>query len=270
MTKPTKSTEAASPLPAESAGAGASASAATAERVQKYLSRAGVASRRGAEEMIRAGRVTVNGQVVCTLGDKVCPGTDEVRVDGARVDPPTALWYLALNKPPGVVTTLDDPQGRTTVARFIPDGAPRLFPVGRLDYATTGLLLLTNDGEFAHLLMHPRHHVPKVYRAEADGVPDAEDLRMLREGVDLDDGKTAPAEARVVRALSDSSVVEITLREGRKRQVRRMLSAVGHPVRLLTRVGYGPIALGRLAEGSVRALSDAEVAALRASATGGR
>lgn len=239
---------------------------AASERVQKYLSRAGVASRRAAEELIVAGRVSVNGETVTSLGTKVTAGVDEVRVDGRLAEPPELLWYVMLNKPAGVVTTLDDPQGRPTVARYVPDGAPRLFPVGRLDYATTGLLLLTNDGEFAHLLMHPRHHVPKVYRAEVDGVPDAVDVRALREGIDLDDGRTAPAEARVIERRDTTSVVEITLREGRKRQVRRMLSAVGHPVRLLTRIAYGPVTLGRLAEGSVRALSEAEVSSLRASA----
>jgi pseudouridine synthase len=240
------------------------------ERLQKFLSRAGVASRRAAEELISAGRVTVNGAVVGTLGEKVTAGLDEVRVDGSVVEPPGRLWYLVLHKPAGVVTTLDDPQGRPTVARFIPDGAPRLFPVGRLDYATTGLLLLTNDGQFAHLMMHPRHHVPKVYRAEVDGVPDREDLRRLREGIELDDGLTAPASAAVVEKRDGRAVVEMTLREGRKRQVRRMLSAVGHPVRVLKRIAYGPVTLGQLAEGSVRALRDDEVSALRAAATGGR
>lgn len=240
------------------------------ERLQKFLSRAGVASRRAAEELIVAGHVQVNGQVVQTLGEKVIAGRDEIRVDGKLVSPPTSLWYLMLNKPGGVVTTLDDPQGRPTVARFIPAGAPRLFPIGRLDYATTGLLLLTNDGEFAQLMMHPRHHVPKTYRAEVDGVPDAHDLGMLRSGIELDDGRTAPAGARLVEKRESSAVVEMILREGRKRQVRRMLSAVGHPVRVLHRISYGPVSLGHLAEGSVRALREDEVRALRAAAEGGR
>lgn len=239
------------------------------ERLQKFLSRAGVASRRAAEELILAGRVTVNGTVVSILGEKIVAGCDQVAVDGTRIEPPAALWYLMLNKPAGVVTTLDDPQGRPTVARFIPAGAPRLFPIGRLDYATTGLLLLTNDGEFAHLMMHPRHHVPKVYRAEVDGVPDAADLRQLREGVELDDGRTAPASARIVERTPGRALVEMTLHEGRKRQVRRMLSAVGHPVRMLRRVAYGPVSLGQLAEGSVRALRDDEVRVLRAAAKEG-
>jgi pseudouridine synthase len=238
--------------------------------VQKFLSRAGVASRRAAEELIRAGRVSVNGRTVETLGEKVLADSDEVRVDGELVEAPAQLWYLLLNKPAGVVTTLDDPQGRPTVAEFIPGGAPRLFPVGRLDYATTGLLLLTNDGGFAHLLMHPRHHVPKVYHAEVDGIPDEGDVRALRAGIDLDDGRTSPAEARVLEHREGSAVVELTLREGRKRQARRMFSAVGHPVRSLQRVAYGPLTLGRLPEGSVRPLSDAEVHALRQSAKGER
>ena len=238
------------------------------ERVQKYLSRAGVTSRRGAEELIVAGRVTVNGETVTSLGTKVIAGVDEVRVDGRLAEVPRQLWYLMLNKPAGVVTTLDDPQGRATVARYVPGDAPRLFPVGRLDFATTGLLLLTNDGEFAHMLMHPRHHVPKVYRAEVDGVPDERDLTTLREGVDLDDGRTAPAGARVIEGRGESAVVELTLREGRKRQVRRMLSAVGHPVRQLTRIAYGPLVLGDLAPGETRALSGDEVRALRGSAKG--
>jgi pseudouridine synthase len=227
-----------------------------------------VASRRAAENLIIAGRVSVNGRTVASLGEKVVPGVDRVEVDGRGVELPTALWYLMLNKPAGVVTTLDDPQGRPTVARYVPEGAPRLFPVGRLDFGTTGLLLLTNDGEFAHLLMHPRHHVPKVYRAEVDGVPDEVDLSALREGIDLDDGRTAPAGAQLIASGAGGATVELILREGRKRQVRRMLSAVGHPVRELTRVAYGPLVLGGLAPGAVRPLGDAEVRALRDSAKG--
>lgn len=241
----------------------------TAERVQKYLSRAGVASRRAAEEMILAGRVSVNGVVIRELGVKMVAGTDVVRVDGRDVGAPGELWYVMLNKPAGVVTTLDDPQRRPTVAGYIPADAPRLFPVGRLDADTTGLLLLTNDGDLAHMLMHPRHHVPKVYRAEVDGVPDEADLRRLREGITLDDGRTAPAGAKILGEHRGGAVVEIVLREGKKRQVRRMLSAVSHPVRALMRTAYGPLSLGRLSPGETRLLSDAEVRALRNAAGGG-
>jgi len=239
-----------------------------AERIAKYLARAGVASRRASEELVAAGRVSVNGEVIGSPGTKVLTGADEVRVDGEVVSPPEELVYLMLNKPMGVMTTLDDPQGRPTVADYIPAGMPRLFPVGRLDYTTTGLLLLTNDGELAHLMMHPRHHVPKLYYAVVDGVPDAGDLTHLRKGVELDDGMTAPAGARVVQVRERTAAVELTLREGRKRQVRRMLSAIGHPVISLARTAYGPLTLGDLPEGAVRPLSTAEVDALRASAKG--
>ena len=221
------------------------------ERIAKYLARSGIASRRASEELVAGGRVSVNGTVIDEPGTKVVPHVDEVRVDGLLVEPPVELEYLMLNKPMGVMTTLDDPQGRPTVMRFLPSGLPRVFPVGRLDYTTTGLLLLTNDGELAHLLMHPRHHVPKVYHAVVDGVPAESDLRRLREGVLLDDGLTSPAEARVLERRERTAAVQLTLREGRKRQVRRMLSAVGHPVIALSRIAYGPLALGDLPEGAV-------------------
>lgn len=211
-----------------------------------------------------AGRVTVNGAVVTELGSKVDPSADEVRVDGRVVRLADGPTYLILNKPVGYVTTMKDPHGRPTVATLIPEDAPAgLFPVGRLDYETEGLLLLTTDGDLAHVLMHPRHHVPKTYLATVDGEPDEDDLRALRDGVELDDGRTAPAEARVVRRMRRSSVVELTIREGRKRQVRRMLSAVGHPVSGLERVAFGPVSLGDLAPGHVRELTGAEIEALR-------
>ncbi|MBN2247233.1 MAG: rRNA pseudouridine synthase [Coriobacteriia bacterium] len=240
-----------------------------AERIAKFLARAGIASRRASEEIVAAGRVSVNGEVVTSPGTKIVAGTDEVRLDGAVVEPPAELVYLMLNKPMGVMTTLDDPQGRPTVADYIPPGMPRVFPVGRLDYTTTGLLLLTNDGELAQLMMHPRHHVPKLYYAVVDGIPDAGDLTQLRKGVLLDDGLTSPAGARVVQVRERTAAVELTLREGRKRQVRRMLSAIGHPVIALSRIEYGPLTLGDLPEGAVRLLEPHEVEALRASASGG-
>lgn len=240
------------------------------ERLQKFLARAGVASRRAAETLIMEGRVTVNGAVVRTLGEKVCPASDIVAVDGRPVAPPAECVYLMLNKPTGVLTTLDDPQGRPTVAQYVPKDGPRLFPVGRLDLDTSGLLLLTNDGELAHRLMHPRFHVPKTYLAVVDGVPDERDLARLREGVRLDDGVTAPAKAEVVEVRGDRATVMLTLREGRKRQVRRMLSAVGHPVIALERTAYGSLELGGLAPGATRPLTAAEVEELRALAAEGR
>lgn len=239
-------------------------------RLQKHLAAAGIASRRAAEKIIFSGRVSVNGTVVTEPGTRIDPGEDDVRVDGAVVVLPGARSYLLLNKPAGYVTTLDDPQGRPTVADLVPGSYPRVFPVGRLDLDTTGLLLLTDDGELAHRLMHPRFHVEKTYRAVVDGVPDEGEVRSLETGVVLDDGPTAPARVRVVSSSEGASDVEITIREGRKRQVRRMFSHVGHPVRELRRVAYGPIALGSLEEGCVRPLSADEVAGLLSASDGSR
>ncbi|TLM77109.1 MAG: rRNA pseudouridine synthase [Actinobacteria bacterium] len=233
-------------------------------RLQRFLARAGVASRRGSEDLMTAGRVCVNGAVVRELGAKVDPAADRVEVDGRPVTLGAAAAYYALNKPAGYVTTMSDPQGRPTVASLIPADAPAgLFPVGRLDRDTTGLLLLTSDGELAHRLLHPRHHVWKVYRAVVDGEPSAGDLRALSEGIALDDGPTAPARVSLAWSEGRRAEVEIALREGRKRQVKRMLSAVGHPVTALRRIAFGPVELGALAEGSTRALTAEEVAALR-------
>lgn len=236
------------------------------ERLQRYLARSGVASRRSAEEMIAAGRVRVNGEVVTAMGVKVLAGTDVVEVDGRIVAPLESHVYFVLNKPAGYVTTLSDPEGRKTVADLMPDIGRRLFTVGRLDYETTGLLLLTDDGEFAHRLMHPRYHVEKSYVATVDGLPDEADLERLRRGVELDDGMTAPASAELVRTHSKSAVVRLVIREGRKRQVRRMLSAVGHPVSGLHRERFGPVLLGSVAPGETRPLEASEVAALVAAA----
>jgi 23S rRNA pseudouridine2605 synthase len=234
-------------------------------RLQKFLARAGAASRRGSEDLMTAGRVTVNGVVTAELGAKVDPLVDEVAVDGRVVRLAEGPSYFALNKPAGYVTTMKDPQGRPTVAELFPPGAPAgLFPVGRLDLDTEGLLLLTTDGELAHVLMHPRHHVEKTYLAVVDGVPDEADLRALEKGVALDDGVTAPARARVTRREAGGRAhVELVIREGRKRQVRRMLSAIGHSVVTLERVAFGPVELGDLQRGHVRALTTDEVDALR-------
>jgi 23S rRNA pseudouridine2605 synthase len=236
-------------------------------RLQKFLARAGVASRRGSEDLMTAGRVAVNGVVVTELGAKVDPGHDEVTVDGVRVRPSAGPVYLALNKPAGYVTTMSDPQGRPTVAQLMPiDESPGLFPVGRLDAETTGLLLFTTDGELSHRILHPRWKVPKTYTAAVDGVPDAADLRALRTGIALDDGITAPAQVKLLTRTRDSAEVEITITEGRKRQVRRMFSAVSHPVRVLRRLSFGPVELGHLREGTWRHLSAEEVGALQRAA----
>lgn len=224
-------------------------------RLNAYLARAGVASRRRADELIKAGRVTVNGEPG-RLHTFVESG-DAVEVDGRRVEP-QALAYVLLHKPPGVVTTARDPQGRPTVVGLVRHPA-RVVPVGRLDADTTGALLLTNDGPLAHRLAHPRYGVEKVYEAEVEGEPPDEALRRLAEGIELEDGPTAPAQAR----LLGPSRVELTLHEGRKHQVKRMLEAVGHPVVRLHRSRYAGLRLGGLAPGEWRELTAEEISALR-------
>jgi 23S rRNA pseudouridine2605 synthase len=229
-------------------------------RLAKYLAHAGVSSRRAAERLIAAGRVTVDGEPVTDPAHGVGEAS-EVAVDGEPVAPePREVWVL--NKPGGVVSTAQDTHGRPTVTDLVPSER-RLYPVGRLDAATTGLILLTNDGELAERLTHPRHEVPRIYRAEVDGgeVPESA-LRRLRDGVELEDGRTAPAEVGQPRP----GVLFLTLREGRKRQVRRMCEAVGHPVRSLERVAFGPLHLEGLEPGEARRLSDPEVAVLRTAA----
>ena len=238
---------------------------ADAERVQKVLARAGFGSRRQAEELVRAGRVTVDG-AVARLGDRVDAASASVCVDGVPVPTAPDLVYYLLHKPARVVTTAHDPEGRPTVVDLVP-GDPRVFPVGRLDYDTAGLLLLTNDGRLAQLLAHPRHGVAKTYLAEVVGAPTRGELRRLREGVELEDGPTAPARARVVDTLGDAAAVELTIHEGRTRQVRRMLEALGHPVTRLVRTRIGPIHDDRLRPGAWRHLTVAEVRALYEAAT---
>jgi 23S rRNA pseudouridine2605 synthase len=225
-------------------------------RLNAYLARAGVASRRGADELIKARRVRVNG-AAGELNTFVEAG-DLVEVDGRRVSP-QPLAYLLLHKPAGVVTTARDPHGRQTVVDLVP-GEPRAVPVGRLDEDTTGALLLTNDGELAHRLAHPRYGVEKVYEVEVEGRPSAAALRALAEGVDLEDGRTAPARARRL----GSGRIELILHEGRKHQVKRMCEAVGHPVRRLHRSRYAGLDLRGLAAGEWRELVPAEVDTLRA------
>jgi 23S rRNA pseudouridine2605 synthase len=226
------------------------------ERLQKVLARAGLGSRRVGEELIAEGRVTVNGSVA-ELGCRVHPDVDLVEVDGAPIGIRPGLVHYLLNKPTGVVTTASDPQGRPTALSLVPP-EPRVFTVGRLDLDTEGMLLLTNDGELAHRIAHPSQGVEKEYLAEVRGRPSRGELRRLREGVQLDDGPTAPAEV----ALVAPTLVRLTIHEGRNRQVRRMLDAVGHPVVRLIRTRIGPLADRRLTPGSWRSLSAEEVRAL--------
>jgi 23S rRNA pseudouridine2605 synthase len=226
-------------------------------RLAKYLASAGVASRRACEHIVRAGRVTVEGTVVTDPARDVTDD-EQVAVDGRAVSAVKELAVYAVNKPAGVVSTARDPQGRPTVVSLVPAGV-RLYPVGRLDIDTTGLILLTNDGELAHRLTHPRFEVPKTYRAVvAHGPVHARALEALRRGVALEDGVTAPADVRQVAA----DTLELTVHEGRKRQVKRMCEAVGHPVKRLERVRFGPLQLGDLAPGAYRRLSEGEVEAL--------
>ncbi len=237
-----------------------------AVRLQKFLARAGVASRRSSEKMISAGRIAVNGEVVTELGAKVDPDHDQVLLDGEPVELPESKHTLMLNKPAGYLTTMSDPQGRPCVAELVPiDEFPGLYPVGRLDFDTTGLLLFSTDGELGHALLHPSHHVSKTYRARVKGLPSEKDLKRLEEGVLLEDGMTAPAKVRLVGAKKPNATIELTIHEGRKRQVKRMCEAVGHPVLELHRLSLGPLGLGSLAEGQWRELSPEEVASLLAS-----
>lgn len=232
------------------------------ERLQKVLARVGIGSRRVCEDLIAEGRVTVDGEVA-VLGRRVDVETALIELDGAPIGVRPDLVHYLLNKPAGVVTTADDPQGRPTVVGLVP-AEPRVFPVGRLDVDTEGLLLLTNDGELAYRLTHPSFGVEKEYVAELEGSPSRAALRRLREGVELDDGTTAPARA----ALLEPSVVRLTVHEGRNRQVRRMCDAVGHPVVRLIRTRIGPLADRSLAPGAWRELTGDEVRSLQRAVAG--
>jgi 23S rRNA pseudouridine2605 synthase len=235
------------------------------ERLQKVLAKAGVASRRAAEELIAAGRVQVDGEVVREQGRRVDPRTAVIHVDGSRLVLREDLVYLALNKPRGMLSTMSDEQGRPCVGDLVRSRSERLFHVGRLDADTEGLLLLTNDGELAHRLMHPSYEVLKTYLAQVPGPVPRDIGRRLRAGVTLEDSPVAVHSFRVVDATPGRAMVELVLHEGRKHVVRRLLDAVGHPVQRLVRTAIGPVRLGDQRPGSLRALSRAEVGALHQS-----
>lgn len=239
----------------------------TLERLQKILAQAGVASRRKCEELILAGKVQVNEETVTTLGAKADPAVDVISVNG-RVIRGESKLYLMLHKPKGVITSASDPQGRKIVSDYLPGIKERVYPVGRLDYDTEGLLLLTNDGEFANLLTHPSHHVPKTYWATVKGVPHGTSLEKLKQGILLEDGMTAPAEVEYhdVNTEKNQATITITIYEGRNRQVRRMFDAINHPVILLRRVRFGELGLHGLARGKFRHLTPREVQDLRSAA----
>jgi 23S rRNA pseudouridine2605 synthase len=236
--------------------------AVTVERLQKILSQAGIASRRASEQLMIDGRVTVNGKTVLELGTKADASRDDIRVDGRRIKIPERHLYLLVNKPRGYVTTRSDPQKRPTVIDLLAGVTDYVYPVGRLDFDSEGLLILTNDGDLAAKLTHPRHGVPRVYEASVLGVPDEHDVRRLAKGVTIDGQRTGPAE---VTAIGPSRL-RITVREGRNRQVRKMCDAIGHPVTELRRVAIGPLRDTRLKLGAWRVLTTHEVERLRAAA----
>lgn len=236
-------------------------------RLQKILSTAGVASRRASEQMILEGRVTVNGETVRTLGTKANPATDTIKVDGRRIKLDVKDRYIVLYKPKGYVTTRSDPEGRRTVMDLIGEGA-YIYPVGRLDYDSEGLLLMMTDGDLAARLTHPRHEVDKVYEVIVLGMPDPKAMEQLRKGVFIDGRRTAPADVHAgttIKGPRPTTLLTITLREGRNRQIRKMCRSVGLPVRDLRRIGMGPIGLGRLKPGQWRDLTPDEVRQLKAS-----
>jgi 23S rRNA pseudouridine2605 synthase len=238
------------------------------ERLQKILSQAGVASRRASEQLMLEGRVTVNGKTVMELGTKAEPGKDDIRVDGRRVKVVEQHRYLLLNKPRGYVTTRSDPQRRPTVIDLLRGVREYVYPVGRLDYESEGLLLLTNDGDLAARLTHPSHEVARVYEARVLGVPDAHDLDRLSRGLIINGRRTAPAEVRLLplrRGAAEATLV-LTIHEGRNRQVRDMCDAIGHPVEHLKRVAIGPIRDAKLKLGHWRELNEAEVTRLKKAA----
>ena len=234
------------------------------DRLQKILSQAGVASRRAAEKMILDGRVTVNGEVVTALGVKTDLAADKIAVDGKPVRGMEQHVYYLLNKPKGYVSTAKDERGRRTVLDLLPEGEERIYPVGRLDNNTEGLLLLTNDGALMNALLHPKFEIYKTYIARVRGIPDSEALEKLRSGVMLTDGMTAPAEARMLEidAARNMARVEISIHEGRNRQVRRMFEVIGHEVDALKRIEFAGLTLSGVPRGSHRALTDAEIKAL--------
>ena len=239
-------------------------------RLQKLLAQSGVASRRKCEELMLGGLVEVDGEVVTRLGTKVDPRTAVIRVDGKRLPPASAHVYLVLNKPRGVVSTMSDPEGRRTLQDLVAERPERLFHVGRLDTDTSGLILLTNDGDFAHRMAHPSYEVDKTYVAEVDGDVSRATVQRLLDGVTLDDGPVTVSRAKVLSrgegGAQGRSIVELVIHEGRNRIVRRLLEEVGHPVRRLTRSQLGPVRLGNLAPGTVRELTIDELGSLLDSA----
>jgi 23S rRNA pseudouridine2605 synthase len=230
------------------------------ERLQKVLAKAGIASRRQAEDLIRKGRIRVDGEVVTEMGVRVNPNSQKIECDGIPVTAPEKKIYILLHKPAGILSTVHDPQGRAIVTDLLPDVNERVYPVGRLDFNTEGALLLTNDGELAQKVLHPSHEVKKTYVAKVKGRPDREKLAALSRGINLDGRKTWPADIEVLHADPQMTTIKIIIHEGRKRQVRKMFGAVGHPVLHLQRIAYGQLQLGDLAPGKYRILGPDDIA----------
>jgi 23S rRNA pseudouridine2605 synthase len=233
------------------------------QRINKILSSAGQVSRRKADQLILAGRITLNGQIVSELGTKAFWGKDSIRVDGKEIPGPSERIHLMLNKPFGYICSLNDPQGRPVVTDLVRDVRQRVYPVGRLDFDSLGLLLLTNDGEFSHRLTHPRYHVPRTYKVTVDGAFSEEALKSLRKGVQLDDGFSGTSRATLIKQSGGKSIVRLTVTQGRTRIVRRLMEAVGYRVVHLIRTGFGNLELGNLKPGRYRLLEPDEVLALK-------
>lgn len=229
------------------------------ERLQKYLAHCGIASRRKAEELIKQGRIKIDGKIVTSMGEKITPGQTSVMFDDRLVSPPEELIYILLNKPKGYVTTLSDPQGRPIVTSLIPEINERIFPVGRLDLDTEGALLLTNDGALAQKIQHPRHQTNKTYEALVQGHPGQAKIRELEKGVEIEGKMTAPAAISVIKHLQRQTLVKITIHEGRKRQVKKMFDFIGNPVISLKRIAYGKLYLGKLRSGEHKILNSKDL-----------
>ena len=229
------------------------------ERLQKFLADAGIASRRKSEELIQQGKVKVNGEIVKELGFKVDPEKDKIEFEGKILNKEEERIVLMLNKPKDVISSVKDPQGRKTVIDMIPGKFPRLYPVGRLDYESEGMMLLTNDGELANKITHPKNEVKKVYSVWVFGYPSKETMSKFSKGVELEDGTTAPAEIKLIKKGKTTSQMEVTIKEGKKRQIRRMFEVLGHPVSRLVRTQIGELKLGTLEEGKFKKLKEAEI-----------
>lgn len=235
------------------------------ERLNKIIAMSGISSRRSADALISAGRVIVNGRVITEPGSKAVWGTDSIVVDGKQVPDPPEKIYIILHKPFGYVSTLKDPEDRPIISDLIPDIKERIYPVGRLDFDSQGLLILTNNGDLAFRLMHPRFHIPRTYKVTVNGHIAAQSVKRLRQGILLDDGPTNPAGVRIIKREKDRTVLRITMFEGRSREIRRMFEAVGHKTIKLIRTGYGNLALGSLKTGKYRHLTSSEIKNLHAS-----